>query len=471
MLIQIKLKGRVIAVVDGLIAAIRYRRLLILISAITGILFFLVTQEIANATVPLTSRNFDLISSQEKPRGVWGDGTTLWVAENDGDSSEYIIVTYKLNSGERHYQGEFHLSDDYIKIQGIWSDGSVMWIADWDDKKLYAYGLNKQSNNNTQRIPEKDISLAGSNDHPKGVWGFGTTIFVVDRDDTYVYAYSTTDGSRLNNEEFNLHGDNDHAWGIWGEGTTVWISDVTDDMLYVYERNPNSSSHGDHKPTFDIRLPLGNDDPTGIWSDGQTMWVADDGDDSVYAMHFRDFRHPEDEVDISHVGTPTGIWTDGTIMWAADAGRSDHGKLLAYNLSAGTRRPAKDVQLQTSHLEPLSMWSDGTTAWVVDDGQINDFLFAYYRDPEPNEVGLLVPYKSITLHSKRRNADPVGTWSDGDTIWVSDPKQGRKSGDGKLVRVRPFRQEPAVQPGHRPGQRERRMMIPEGYGRTARPSG
>ena len=410
--------------VDGLIAAIRYRRLLILISAITGILFFLVTQEIANATVPLTSENFDLISSQEKPRGVWGDGTTLWVAENDGDSSEYIIVTYKLNSGERHHQGEFHLSDDYIKIQGIWSDDSVMWIADWDDKKLYAYGLNKQSNNNTQRIPEKDISLAGSNDHPKGVWGFGTTIFVVDRDDTYVYAYSTTDGSRLNNEEFDLHGDNDHPWGIWGEGTTVWISDVTDDMLYVYERNPNSPSHGDHKPTLDIRLPLENDDPTGIWSDGQTMWVADDEDDKIYAMHFRDFRHPEDEVDISHVGTPTGIWTDGTIMWAADAGRSDHGKLLAYNLSAGTRRPAKDVQLQTSHLEPLSMWSDGTTAWVVDDGQINDFLFAYYRDPEPNEVGLLVPYKSITLHSN--NADPVGTWSDGETIWVSD------SGDGKL---------------------------------------
>ena len=147
----------------------------------------------------------------------------------------------------------------------------------------------------------------------------------MDQEDSYVYAYSTTDGTRLNNEEFDLADANDNPWGIWGQGTTVWISDVTDDMLYVYERNPNSSSHGDHKPTFDIRLPLGNDDPTGIWSDGQTMWVADDEDDKIYAMHYRDFRHTGDEKDIRQVNTPTGIWTDGSIVWVADAGRSDHG--------------------------------------------------------------------------------------------------------------------------------------------------
>ena len=73
-----------------------------------------------------------------------------------------------------------------------------MWVADWDDKKLYAYQLDKQSLSNNQRIPARDISLTGSNAGPRGVWGFGTTIFVVDKDDTCVYAYSTTDGSRLN---------------------------------------------------------------------------------------------------------------------------------------------------------------------------------------------------------------------------------------------------------------------------------
>ena len=141
-------------------------------------------------------------------------------------------------------------------------------------------------------------------------------------------------------------------------------------------------------------------------------------------MHYRDFRHTGDEKDIRQVNTPTGIWTDGAIVWVADAGRSDYGELVAFDLSDGRRRWGKDVQLQASHLEPLSMWSDGTTVWVVGDGATNDFLYAYAMEPEPNEEGLLVPYESITLHSN--NADPVGTWSDGETIWVSD------SGDDKL---------------------------------------
>ena len=25
--------------------------------------------------------------------------------------------------------------------RGIWSDGTTMWVADWDDHKLYAYDL------------------------------------------------------------------------------------------------------------------------------------------------------------------------------------------------------------------------------------------------------------------------------------------------------------------------------------------
>ena len=154
------------------------------------------------------------------------------------------------------------------------------------------------------------------------------------------------------------------------------------------------------------------------------MWVADDQDNAIYAMHFRNFRHTSDELDINHVDTPTGIWTDGTTMWVADAGRSDYGKLLAYRLNNGNRRPGKDVRLADFNLEPLSIWSDGTTVWALEDSSGNDFLYAYDMDPDSDQVGQLAPYKSITMDSD--NSDPRGTWSDGDTIWVSD------SGDDKL---------------------------------------
>ena len=198
----------------------------------------------------------------------------------------------------------------------------------------------------------------------------------------------------------------------------MWVSDIDDDMLYVYERDPNSSEHGDRVPTLEIRLPNGNGDPRGIWSDGEVMWVVDNENTEIYAMHLQDFRHSGDEFGIAAPVTPTGLWTDGETMWVADAGRSDYGKLLAYNLSDGTRSSGEDVQLTNTNLEPVSMWSDGTTVWVAEDGQSNDFLYAYAMDPESDKIGQLAPYKSITLHSD--NADPVGTWSDGEFIWVSD---------------------------------------------------
>ena len=397
----------------ALFAFLNFPRLSIIIGVTAVILLFVITQKSASATVPISSLSFDLVSTHDSSAGVWGDGTTLWVVRKD----QREIITYNPASGQRHNVGEFYLSGDNANVQGIWSDGTVMWVADWNDKILYAYELDKQSLSNHQRIPAKDIPLAGSNDGPRGVWGFGTTIFVVDKDDTYVYAYSTTDGSRLNAEEFDLDNDNDNPWGIWGQGTKVWISDIDDNMLYAYERSPSSTEHGDSLPAREIRLPSGNSDPRGIWSDGETMWVVDENDARMYAMHYRDFRHPGDEIDITQVNTSTGLLTDGEIMWVADAGRSDYGKLLAYKLSDGTRRSGKDVQLAATNLEPLSMWSDGTTVWVLEDAG-NDFLYAYAMDPEAGDEGLLVPSKSITLHTD--NADPVGTWSDGDTIWVSD---------------------------------------------------
>ena len=403
----------------ALFAFLNFPRLSIIIGVTAVILLFVFTQGSASATVPIPPLSFDLVSGHNSSGGVWGDGTTLWVVKKD----QREIITYNPATGLRHNLGEFYLSGDNANVQGIWSDGTVMWVADWDDKILYAYQLDKQSLSNYQRIPARDISLTGSNEGPRGMWGFGTTIFVVDKDDTYVYAYNTTDGSRLNAEEFDLDGDNDDPWGIGGQGTKVWISDIDDEMLYVYERSPSSTEHGDRLPTFEIRLPSDNDDPRGIWSDGETMWVVDEEDSRMYAMHFRDFRHPDDEIDITQVTTSSGLWTDGEIMWVADAGRSDYGKLLAYDLSDGTRRSGKDVQLAATNLEPLSMWSDGTTVWVLEDAG-NDFLYAYAMNPEAGDEGLLVPYKSITLHT--HNADPVGTWSNGDTIWVSD------SGDDKL---------------------------------------
>ena len=385
-----------------------------------GITLFLASHQPAGATVPIPDREVTLAAYNDRPKGMWSDGTTLWVVESDTRrGGQFLIIPYDLSDGTFTLGKDIELDGSNRNPTGIWSDGTVVWVVDWDDTKLYAY-----SSDDFSRMADRDINLAGSNDDPLGLWGFDETILVVDKDDTKVYAYSTTDGSRLQNQEFDLHRDNGRPWGIWGQGTRVWVSDTYDEMLYVYERSPNNSDHGERIESLEIRLPSDVDDVRGIWSDGEIMWIADYDSDKIYAIHYRGFRHPADEIDITDVTTPAGLWTDGETMWVADTGRSDHGKLLAYTLSDQSRDSSKDVQLASFNKKPLSIWSDGETIWAIEDSTGDDFLYAYAMDPETDDVGQLAPDKSVTLDSA--NSDPRGAWSDGEIIWVSD------SGDDKL---------------------------------------
>ena len=395
---------------------IRSFRFLIVLSALLVILFVQIGHHPAEATISVNDRGIEMDADHDVVEGVWSDGTTMWILAD----SEDTLVAYDLASRAHQSDKDIELHSWNGSPQGIWSDGTIMWVVDWDDTKLYAYSLNDGT-----RQSDRDINLAGRNDGPRGVGGIGNIILVVDKDDTWVYAYDKTDGSRQEDAEFNLHGANDHPWGIWAVDRTVWVSDMDDDMLYAYTTLTASLSNVVRDESREIRLPLGNKQPRGIWSDGETMWVVDDGDDYVYAMYYRDFRHVDDEFDIDEVNEPTGVWTDGGTVWVADAGLSGAGKLLAYNVGSGQRLSSKDVQLAISNDNPVAVWSDGTTVWVAEDesSAIFEFLYAYELDQDPNEQELLQTDLSILLDTD--NASPVGVWSDGDTIWVSDSEDDK----------------------------------------------
>ena len=383
----------------------------IMIGVMTAILIFAIAQDTANATVPIPSQTFELAGGHENPEGIWSDGTIVWLLLDGEDE----LVAYNLATTNKETDRDIELASSNSSPQGIWSDGSTMWVADWDDTKLYAYRLSDGA-----RRENRDINLTGPNDAPRGLWGLSNTIFVVDKDDSYVYAYQKNGTGRQQNREFDLHNDNDNAWGIWGEGSTAYVNDLDDKLLYRY-----SLTSGDSTQVREMRLPLGNDKPTGIWADDEVMWVADRDDNHLYAMYYQGFRSSGDDVDVTDVNLPTGLWTDGDTMWVADAGLSGAGKLYAYNIGSGMRDVGKDVQLESGNDNPVAMWSDGTTIWVAEDETSgNGFLYAYALDQDPNATQLLQPYQSITLDTD--NSEPSGTWSDGETIWVSD------SGDDKL---------------------------------------
>ena len=71
------------------------------------------------------------------PQGIWSDGTTIWIADDDDDK----LYAYTLASGVRDNDAEFNLHADNVSPRGLWSNGTTIWIADPDDDKLYAYTL------------------------------------------------------------------------------------------------------------------------------------------------------------------------------------------------------------------------------------------------------------------------------------------------------------------------------------------
>ena len=70
------------------------------------------------------------------PGGLWGDETTLFATEfTEGIYAYWLSI--KAPNTARHIT--FRAEND--RGRGIWSDGTTMWVADSDDAKIYAYEL------------------------------------------------------------------------------------------------------------------------------------------------------------------------------------------------------------------------------------------------------------------------------------------------------------------------------------------
>ena len=88
-------------------------------------------------------------------------------------------------------QKDFALSADNGSARGIWSDGSTMWVADDSDGKLYAYTL---STGTPDAANTFDLDKA-NNDDPGGLYGSSSTLWVSNTVTDKVYAYTITAGS------------------------------------------------------------------------------------------------------------------------------------------------------------------------------------------------------------------------------------------------------------------------------------
>ena len=172
--------------------------------------------------------------------GVWMTGDTVWAASNltpavlayhretdTADPSTYSAGDRK--SGEDFTKTTLDDQGNGVPL-GLWSDGTNMYVADYDDAKVYVYGVSGKSH-----VKTIDTLSAAGNDKPVGLWSDGTTLWVSDHLDAKVYAYALATGVRDAAMDIgSLSSENSRPQGMWSDGKQMWVVDKYTNKVFVY---------------------------------------------------------------------------------------------------------------------------------------------------------------------------------------------------------------------------------------------
>ena len=127
---------------------------------------------------------------------MWCDETTVYVA-NDGATTANKVFAYTISGGaydstkdfEELYLSTNTAAQNAETPRGIWSNGATMFVADDDDDNVFAYKHSDESQDSG-----KNLALISDNDNPRGMWFDGRILWVVDGTDDTIYPYDLPDG-------------------------------------------------------------------------------------------------------------------------------------------------------------------------------------------------------------------------------------------------------------------------------------
>ena len=478
-------------------------------------------------------QSFDLGYTSGNSYGIWGNSSTIWVSYSSTTAGDDALWAHRKDTKAADADKDIVLHADNSDFRGVWSDGTTMWVIDFDDLKAYAYGLDDEV-----RDEDLEFDVDPGNQSPQGMWSDGDTVWVSDNDDDRLYAYylpvgglgvtdvsavsasretatatvqlrnpdsasatvslrykltadtnwtdasesvDTTgtsanfslsgltanasydlqasldsafmDGAEVSggftnrpaHEDFDsLHSDNDVPWGLWGTADTLYVgqyegSTIGDIMAY------NRSSKA-HAATISLSSISGLENtshaPQGLWSDGTHLWMVS-SDGVAEAILLSDNTHVPGQT-ITNVLSSTqtyGIWGNDSTIWISEQWDI---YLRAFAKATKAADTTKDIDLDPDGTilisSPRGIWSDGETVWVLASGDSN--AYAYTISSKARDTD-----KEFDLDPG--NTTPRGIWSDGATVWVSDP------GNDKLYAYYLPVSEPRVTGRQSAGQRQR----------------
>ena len=155
--------------------------------------------------------------------GIWSNGTMMWVADDDDDR----IYGYDMQDPEdsslwrsidirvRIPTPQGNLIYRNMHAKGIWSDGTTIWVADDIVDRIYAYSLSDGFRR--WDLEFENLGVSG-NGHARGIWSDGNTMWVADHHDDWIYAYQMPPVTPADDGCLQSITLSETASGEWAEG-------------------------------------------------------------------------------------------------------------------------------------------------------------------------------------------------------------------------------------------------------------
>ncbi len=285
----------------------------------------------------------------DRPRGLWSNGKTLWMAERDDNpGATNKIYAYDLATKERVSLQDFdklHEAGNRAPA-GLWSNGETMWVGDDADNKLYAYDL---ATKDRAAAKDYDTLAAAGNQHLPGLWSDGEIMWVADYEGNKVYAYNRSVEARLGSLLVTGHVDSPRYEDFVAELDPIFNSGVMDydvSVPFATERLTLSAktlrphdfvlsydpADPDLTDGYQIRLEVGQNP--------LVITVANGYANTNSLPRFRTykidverklftFNDPAKDISLANSDTdenennsdPQGVWGNAATLWVADGGR------------------------------------------------------------------------------------------------------------------------------------------------------
>ena len=153
-----------------------------------------------------------------------------------GDRTDNKLYAYKMSDTTADSTKDITLNSGNGESRGMWCDGTTVYVANdgaTTANKVFAYTISGGAYDSTKDFEELYLSTntaAQNAETPRGIWSNGTTMFVADDGDDNVFAYKHSDESQDSAKNLALSGDNDNPRGMWFDGRVLWVVDGTDDV-------------------------------------------------------------------------------------------------------------------------------------------------------------------------------------------------------------------------------------------------